>query len=301
MITDRDLNRIVRSWLKENTHEDAGRVLDSALYEVDTTPQRQPSWLERGFPLMSNAVRFALAAAAAAVLALIGYQLLIAPNVGGPGPAASQAASPSISAAPSPAPSAAAQAFPPPGPLAIGRHSMTLAGVPLSIEVRTAGWTSNGDFDIHRGDPPTPDAAGFVFWRASAADNVFGDPCAHTPLSPPAGSSAAELAAAVSAVPGTDLVSGPSEVTVGGYPTQHVVLTVREDVGCAPNEFYLWYDDDVLGEADGRYATELGSTIYVWIIDVDGTHVWIDGETYATSGPQAEQDVRQMVDSIRFE
>ena len=291
-------SHLVESWLDlEEAHEDPAGVLDRVVSQLDATPQRGSWWLGRGFPRMSNAVRTALAAAAVVVLALIGSRLLIGPNVGGPGPAPSQAES----ASPSPAPSESGQAFPPAGPLAIGRHSMTLAGVPLSLDVGTVGWTSNGDFDIHRGDPPTPNAAGFVFWRASAADNVFGDPCARTPLSSPAGSSAAELAAAVSTVPGTNLVSGPSEVIVGGYPTQHVVLTVGLDVGCAPNDFYLWYDDDVLGVDKGRFATELGSTIYVWIIDVDGTLVWIDGETYASSGPQAEQDVRQMVDSIRFE
>ncbi|MGH2462494.1 MAG: hypothetical protein ACRDFZ_02565 [Candidatus Limnocylindria bacterium] len=45
----------------------------------------------------------------------------------------------------------------------------------------------------------------------------------------------------------------------------------------------------------------MGSTIYVWIIDVDGTLVWIDGETYVFSSPEAAQEVRQIIDSIRFE
>lgn len=247
---------------------------------------------------MNNSVRIGLAAAAIVVVALIGYQLFAGSNVGGPGPSPSPSVAPSEAPteAPTPAP---ASALPPAGELAIGRHAMTLGGVPLSIEILTDGWISNGEFAIDKGNLDTPDAAGFIFWTHSAADNVYADPCAETPLSPAAGRSAAELAAAVSTVPGIHLVSGPSEVSVDGHPAQHVVVTVPEDIGCAPNDFFLWYDVDT--PADARFATALNSTIYVWIIDVDGTLVWIDGETYATSGPQAEQEVRQIVDSIRFE
>jgi hypothetical protein len=178
---------------------------------------------------------------------------------------------------------------------------MTLAGVRLSLEFPTAGWISNGEWGIDKGNfnSGAPDTASFIFWPASAPDNVFGDPCANTLLSPPAGPSAAELAAAVSRLPGIELVSGPSEVSVGGYPAQHVVLTVPEGVGCAAEQFYLWEDTDNAGSA--RYVTQLGSTIYVWIIDVNGTLVWIDGETFVGSGPRAAQEVQQIVDSIRFE
>lgn len=251
---------------------------------------------------MSSTARIALAAAAVVVVALIGYQFLVAPNVSSPGPAPSQTDSPSL--APSAAPTVAL-AFPSAGPLSVGRHSLTLSGVRLSIELTTEGWISNGDFGIDKGTYVDPDgngaeSAGFIFWRNSAPDNVYADPCAGTPLSPPAGPSAAELAAAVSTVPGTELVSGPSAVTIGGYPAQDVVLTVPEDIGCAPQDFNLWYDGAPPDEL-GRYATELGSTIYVWIIDVDGTLVWIDGETYVFSSPEAAQEVQQIIDSIRFE
>jgi hypothetical protein len=185
----------------------------------------------------------------------------------------------------------------------VGRHSMTLAGVPLSIEIPTDGWVSNGSFGIDKGSMDSAEGAGFILWPESAPDNTYSDPCARTPLDPPAGPSAAERAAAVSAVPGTHLVSGPSEVTVGGYPAQHVVISVPEDIGCTPVGFYLWYAADADDPLDGlgRYATQRGSTIYVWIIDVDGTIVWIDGETYATSSPEAAQELQQIVDSIQFE
>ncbi len=39
----------------------------------------------------------------------------------------------------------------------------------------------------------------------------------------------------------------------------------------------------------------------VWIIDVDGTLVWIDGETYENTSPALERDMQKMIDSIEFE
>jgi hypothetical protein len=296
--TDRDVTRVVRSWLDEGAAALPDRVLDTVLDQLPTIPQRRSWWAAWRRPDMNNSIRIGLAAAAVVVIALIGYQLLTGPNVGGPAPVETPSVAPSDAPAETPT-AEPVSAIPPAGELAIGRHAMTLGGVPLSIEIFTDGWISNGEFGIDKGNQDTPDAAGFIFWTHSAADNVHADPCAQTRLSPPAGRSAAELAVAVSTVPGLHLVSGPSEVTVGGYPAQHVVVTVPEDIGCAPSDFYLWYDAD--NPADTRYATALNSTIYVWIIDVGGTLVWIDGETYAGSGPQAEQEVRQIVDSIQFE
>ena len=99
-------------------------------------------------------------------------------------------------------------------------------------------------------------------------------------------------------MPGTDVISGPTDVTVGGYAAKYVVITIREDIGCAPNNFHLWYAPS---PDQRRYATSLGSTIRTWIVDVDGTIVWIDGETYKGAGPEPGQELQQIVDSIRFE
>lgn len=294
MSTDRDVTRVLRSWLHEDGHENADRVLELLLDQIDTTPQRRAAWPARRVPLMKNTFRIAVAAAAVVVVALVGFQLLRGANVGGPSASQSESLEPT----PTPVPTVAAD-FPRIGSLAIGRHPIKLVGRQASIEFATAGWKSNGQWGIDRGSPSSPGSASFIFWPESAPDNVFGDPCAETLLSPPTGRSVAELAAAVAALPGINLVSGPSEVPVGGYPAQHVVFTVPNDVGCAADKFYLWEDLDHPGSA--RYVTELGETFYVWIIDVKGTIVWIDGETYVASGPAVAQEVQQIVDSIQFE
>jgi len=295
MSTDHDIARSLRSWLHEDAHENADRVLDSVLDQLDTTPQRRAAWLARRFPLMKNTFRMVLVAAAVVIVAVIGYQFLPASNTGGPG--ATPTPEPTATSAPTATPAAAD--FPQPGPVTVGRHPIKLVGLQASIEVTTTGWISNGQWGIDMGNWGSPGSASFIFWPASAPDNVFADPCTETLLSPAPGSSAAELAAAVATIPGINLVSGPSEVTVGGYAAQLVVFTVPEEIGCAPDQFYLWEDLDTPGAA--RYATQPGETFYIWIIDVNGAIVWIDGETYAASGPDAAREVQQIVDSIRFE
>ena len=82
--TDRDVTRVVRSWLHEDEHENAERVLDLVLDQLDTTPQRRAGWLARRFPVMNNTtVRWALAAAAAALVLIVGIWLVPGANVGG--------------------------------------------------------------------------------------------------------------------------------------------------------------------------------------------------------------------------
>lgn len=86
MSTDRDTTRIVRSWIRTDEHASADRILDDVLAALDTTPQRRSAWPAWRTPTMNNTVRLIAAAAAVVVVAIIGYQFLIAPNVSGPGP-----------------------------------------------------------------------------------------------------------------------------------------------------------------------------------------------------------------------
>jgi len=299
MHSEPDLARIVRSWLRTDERESADRVLDDVLALLDTTPQRRPSWPARRVTDMNAIAKLAIAAAAVVVVAVVGINLLPARGEVGGGVAATP--SPSATATPSPTPRATpsqspAAVFPPSGPLAIGRHAMALEGVPFTFEIAAADWTSDGTFDIHKDVGQTPDGAGFIFWN-DAPVGVFADPCKGS-KAPPVSPSAADLAVAVAAVPGIDIVSGPADVIVGGHPAMHVVIRVPEDVGCAAEDFYLWYapPTDL-----ARYATTLGSTIMVWIVDVDGTIVWIDGETYKGAGPKPGQEIQRIIDSIRFD
>jgi hypothetical protein len=296
--TDRDVDRTVRSWLREDRHEDADRLLNTVLDQLDTTPQRRASWPAWRFPIMNSAMRIGLAAAAVVVVVFLGYQFLSGPNVGGPSPVETPTPSPVPTATPEATP--AAYVYPDAGPLAIGRHQLTEEGVPLSFSVATSGWSIDDTGYIYKDTEVAADQAEFLFWSLA---NIYSDPCAHTPLSPPVGPSAADLADALWTAFGTEATE-PSDVTVGGRAAKHVVLTVPEDIGCDRTSFYLWYNacGGVLPEAGCyRYATELGDTIRAWIVDVDGARLFIEAETRKAAGPEVEQEIQQIIDSIVFE
>ena len=44
-----------------------------------------------------------------------------------------------------------------------------------------------------------------------------------------------------------------------------------------------------------------GDTIKVWIVDVDGTRLFIAGETHTDASPDIWEEIQQIVDSIRFD
>lgn len=244
---------------------------------------------------MNSYAKVAIAAAAVLVVAVVGYKLL--PGTGpGPGSVPTPCVStPSASGAPD-------QAFPPTGELPSGscQTARTLDGVRFAFRVPSAGWKGEVGSTLLKGTYPEPDGVEIDFWP-SAPENVYADPCAHTPLDPPPSATASGLAAAVAAVPGLDVVSGPSSVTIGGRPAQKVVFTVREDLACAPHEAHLWYDESTGGAAGGwRWAEQLGATLTVWIIDVDGTLVFIDSYTFKGAGAGPGQAIQQVMGSIVF-
>ena len=64
MSTDRDVTRIVRSWLEEGVTALPDRVLDTVLDQLPATPQRRAWWPARRLREMNNFAKFAIAAAA---------------------------------------------------------------------------------------------------------------------------------------------------------------------------------------------------------------------------------------------
>jgi hypothetical protein len=98
MTTERDPGtRIVLSWLREDSHENAERVLLRALDEVDTTPQRRSWWSAWRNSPMNTYTKLLAAAAAVLVVAVVGYQFL----PGGGGPGGQPTIAPTISPSPS--------------------------------------------------------------------------------------------------------------------------------------------------------------------------------------------------------
>lgn len=135
MSAERDVNRIVRSWIRTDEHESADRVLKAVLSKLDATPQRRSWWRARRVPKMTNPVRYAIAAAAVLVVALIGYQFLPGSisNPGGPSAAPSPTAAPSTAAL-------------------IARGTFKLYGAQVELQAAGRGDSVTGTMNVSHGD-----------------------------------------------------------------------------------------------------------------------------------------------------
>ncbi len=188
----------------------------------------------------------------------------------------------------------------PPFELEIGRHALNVAGIPLSFSTRTAtsdGWSGNGAFSIGKSIRGPQGAEASILWT-SFPDGPYPFPCFDV-VGREAGTSAADLAAAVASAPADPVaLTGPTDVTVGGRPAKRVVFTVGDDTGCQPGFFFTW-PDMYGGPLWG--GTSTGDTISVWIIDVDGVLLFIEGITTTEATPALEQELVEIIDSIQFE
>jgi hypothetical protein len=179
----------------------------------------------------------------------------------------------------------------------IARHAVT-DGVELSFTA--PGWESH-EFYWSKSTEGSQGAEAIVFW-AGFPDSAKYQPC-YDLLGRSANVSTADLAATVSTVAGTDDVSGPSDVTVGGRPAKHVSFFVTYSIldnnsVCGPGFFYSWMPN--MGGAFWR-DTLPGDTISVWIVDVDGKLFFIEAATHWNASPDVKLEIQQIVDSIEFE
>lgn len=178
----------------------------------------------------------------------------------------------------------------------VGRNALTVDGVPMSFTVRRHGWEHFGAISINKSTVGPQGAEAMIFWT-SFPGGQRADPCARL-RGLPVASSVDDLALAVSTAPGIDLLSEPSDATVGRRDSQHVVLVVLKDLGCDPGYFYSWRD-----RTTGALwpSTNVGDTIRVWIVRVHGTVLFIEAETTMQASAQLEHEIERIVGSIRFE
>jgi hypothetical protein len=163
----------------------------------------------------------------------------------------------------------------------------------MTFAIANPGWVSNGDFGLDKAG----DHAGFIVWEDDA-DGVFSDPCTQT-QAPKAGSTAADMANAIAGMTSIELVSGPEAFTIGGNPAQMVMVRMPNPLPCPSDQFFLWYDTTISGHA--RYASAAGNTIRVWIIEVDGKRIQLDGEYEAGSPAAIDGELWAIVNSIQFD
>jgi hypothetical protein len=265
MSTDRDLTRVLRSWLHEDAYEDADRVLDLVLDQLDTTPQRRAMWLARRFPSMNNSlVRVALVAAVLVVAVIIGANLLQQTSVG---------PSPSEEPSPSATPSATAPArldLLPTGILAAGTYEID-AAFPVRLTVTLpAGFEHGRGASDSVGIQGNPPGRGVEFQIAS---NVYPDPCHSSagPAVPPIGPSVDDLVTAMTSLVGFQ--AGPvTDITIGGLPAKAFDLTNEIDQSTCDAQSLRTF---VFTDSGGQSGVGTGERQRIYVMDVHGTRLMI--------------------------
>jgi len=297
-------------------------VNDAAIFTAITTTQ-SPKWR---FQSVLSATKLV---AAVVIVALSGGFVLTSTLRQGPddGQELSAAATaPAVSVSPMPTDGSA-----------VDRHTLVVNGVTLSIEARTGPhpedlplleggeghptiaddvyppwWQGPDDLKdglyISRDTSGSQAAEAMMLWTTFPGSQLA-RPCL---LDPSAGASPADLADAVATAPGTKLVSGPVDATVGGHAAQLVVVTVAPDafleevsggartrtMGCSPGYFFGWEAVD-----GGAFWQETlpGDTIKVWIVAVDGRLLFIEAATHPEAGAAVAQEIDDIIGSVRFE
>jgi hypothetical protein len=314
MSADRDVARSVRSWLKEDRHEDADRVLDLVLDQLDATPQRRAGWLARRLPLMnSTTLRFGIAVAVVVAAVVLGITVLGRPNesVGPSGPpTATTTLVPTTASIPllSDQGSIETGAVLAPGTYLLdypfpARSALTVPDgwMVWHIDFLTAGLL------VDTGSGP---GSGYGLFFLSPGDKIFADPCDKTRgmLDPVPGPSVDDLAAALASLPGM-AASTPVDIELDGHPGKLIELTAPADVASCPvGAATLW---DFPGQDD--YPMALGEQLPIRILDVDGVRLVIVATDYPgtsayelgqgeTFDPEAHADhqaeLQGIVDSI---
>lgn len=286
MSTDRDTDRIVRSWLEDGATALPDRVLDAVLDDLPATPQRRPLWSARRFPVMSTALRWGVAAVAVVALALFGFVYFGGDRGVGISPA-TPSVSPSFS---QPASGTSAPA---------SREFIVDEPFPLRItaDVTSAWqlWTPTVGADavaIYEGSPDPPDGRVIVF---AIVQNLLADPCntAAGGMDPPVGPSVDDLAAAFAAQPNTD-ATDPVAVSIDGYDGLYLDYTnIGGDAPC--QTLTRWRSS--MGDREAL----LNERDQVWILDVDGVRLVIDAASFPGTSAEDLADMRAIIESLSIE
>jgi hypothetical protein len=317
--SDRDVTRIVRSWLDEGVNVLPDRVLDLVLDQIPATPQRRAGWLARRFPVMNNTfVRFGIAAAAVLLAALIGFQFL-SPNVGTPQPTPS--ASPSSSAATAASPWSLLDASEDIYLLPAGDYYLDLPTYPARIDFALPdGWwyyssgTTREASDAHAilVDSLDTGAANGSGWGVSftLVAEVFADPC--NPSGGSMDASVTESADALATAFGTwpDFPATVEDVTVGGFSGTRVEITRAETATCLRAAAFstpAGYRFEMQGPSSLPVADQFtfldvdGSVLVIWTTDFSATSPF-EVAGGASPDPDAhvgdQVELRSILDSI---
>ncbi len=294
MTAHRDPDHLVHAFLKEGQTELADQVYDAVRATIEHRRQRAVIGPWRMPNIMNKFVPIGVGAAAVVVALVVGTQLLgpAAPGgVGGTAPTASPSASTS------PTPSAGGN---PAGPFVL--YDAQGSGPSLTVTLPTPGWSGDpgGDPGLGGGIAKYEDGPVEVSMAFYVVTHVYADACQSEGTLREIGPSPDDLVAALLAQ--EDIAaSGPTDLTIGGYPAQRVDLGYPpglDTTACRHGDMgiQVWAD-----EAETYFfalASQRSASVYV--VDVDGERAVITTVTTPNASVEDIAELEAIVGSVTF-
>lgn len=277
----------VRDWLDDGSDRTPPTAIDAVLLAVKTTPQERDLRIPRRFTQMTFPMRLA---AAIAIVAVVGVGALAYINRG-PTPGDQPTATPTISATPAPT-------FPrlTEGLLAPGRYAYDTTGLRVILTV-PAGWEGGGFHVSEAVEGEVPGGANLGFRQPDA---VFGDPCREGSRQQ-VGPTVDDFANALADLPNVT-ESSQADVTISGLSGKHLSFTVdTEGIDCLVIQGTTTGEMAIYAQGGFVRTAENGMHHQLWILDVAGRRLVIDGATYPETSAEVRAELQTMVDTLVIE
>jgi hypothetical protein len=133
--------------------------------------------------------------------------------------------------------------------------------------------------------------------------NIYADPCQWTRFDPPVGPTVDDLVSALQQVAAFD-VTAPRDVTVDGNDGKYLQFAFDPyDEAACRGKFGLWDDTGGLPNADGSphwWAQGPEQTTRVWILDVAGTRLVIEGFYHPDTPARHRAAIDEIIGSIEI-
>jgi len=279
-MSDRSFETAMHTWLEDGSDRTPPAAIDAVLLAVMTTPQERDLRIPRRFSQMPTYMRLA---AGIAIVAVLGVGALVYFNDGsnvGPQSTAAPSASPAPASTPA---SPLAE-----GPLAPGRYSYDPDGMRVTMTL-PAGWSGVSGSAIGKAPFELPSGVGLGFAQPTT---VFRDPCAPATSAEPVGPTVDNLVAALADLPN---VTGATQVdaTISGFSGTHLTFVVdTTGIDCVMGLY---------GQGSFIRAAENGQRQDLWVLDVGGTRLVIDGATFPETLAKDRAEMLAIVDTLVIE
>lgn len=288
---ERDVTRVVRSWLNADEYDSADRVIEAVFATIDTTPQRRATWPAWRLPTMNMYAKLGAVAAAVALVAFIGYSFVSdGRGLGTPDP--------TTTPVPTPEPTVLTSA----SRQTLGPGTYRVEGDfarPFTFTIESEWILEHLGTDtvsLNRSLDPGAD-----WLDIQLIENVYSDPCAGELTDPPVAKTPEDLIGALAGM--TGFTADPiTQVAIGAHAGSHVAVTNEMDGdadGCVegnaiPIYTAVEYPDPAITNGNSRDE--------FWVVDVDGTPVIIHGLITRFADEAADVlESQQIVETIVFD